>query len=75
MRLVKGVDLSDDMRRQVWAAFVYRHHAIGTCKYYATEQDWLVDHAFWFTKGNRLALNRKYCEPAFMAEDTNGAQD
>ena len=74
MRLVKGADLTEDMRRQVWAAFVYRHHGIGENKYYATEQDWLVDHAFWFTKDNYLALNRKHCEPAFMAEDTNVAQ-
>lgn len=34
-----------------------------------TDEEWLADHAFYFTNdGSRLAANRSHCEPAYMAD-------
>jgi hypothetical protein len=67
MELIKGTRLNEAQQRQVFAAFVYRYHAIGPNRAYRNERAWLFDHAFWFTKTGRLAANRRYCEPAWMA--------
>lgn len=68
MQLIKGENLTEDMRRQVYAAYVYRHLGIGPGKHYATDNDWLIDHAFYFTKAGRLSNKHNHCEPAFMAD-------
>ena len=68
MKLVKGSELNDSQRRQVYAAYVNRFHAIGTGKYYATDNDWLVDHAFYFTKEGKLSRNHNHCEPHYLAD-------
>lgn len=68
MQLIKGAKLTADMRRQVYAAYVHRHHAIGQGKYYATENDWLVDHAFYFTKEGQLSRKHGHCEPHYLAD-------
>jgi hypothetical protein len=65
---IKGQNLNDRQRALVLAAFVHRHHAIGAGKRYADDRAWIIDHAFYFIKdGSRLALNRRYCEPAYGA--------
>ena len=65
--LIKGCSLTSSQRSQVFAAFVYRHLAIGPGCYYAFERAWLIDHAFHFVKdGSRLALRPKYCEPHYI---------
>lgn len=33
-----------------------------------TDAEWIAAHAFWVTKAGRLALNRKYAEPASLAD-------
>jgi len=68
MKLIKGKDLTSDQLRQVLSAYVHRFHAIGPDKFYKTEKDWILDHAFYFTKQGRLSNRHKHCEPAFMAE-------
>ena len=68
MQLVKGADLSPMQKRQVLSAFVYRHLAIGEGKHYASEEAWVNDHAFYFTKRGDLANRPKFAEPAFMAD-------
>lgn len=67
--LIKGKDLNNRQREQVFAAFVYRHYSIGPDKYYADELAWLVDHAFYFLKdGSRLSYKHKHCEPHYMSD-------
>ena len=68
MKLIKGENLDATQRIQVFASFVNRHHSIGKGKYYATDNDWLVDHAFYFTKDGRLSAKHNHCEPHFMAD-------
>ena len=43
--IIRGDRLTAQQERQVFAAYIYRHHAIGAGKYYPTERAWLVDHA------------------------------
>lgn len=33
-----------------------------------TDAEWLAQHAFYFTKAGRLAANRRFCEPAYLAD-------
>jgi hypothetical protein len=69
MTLIKGNHLTARQRNQVLAAFVHRHTAIGDGRHYPTEQAWLADHAFYFVKdGSRLAHNRRYAEPHYVAD-------
>ena len=69
--LIRGVDLTERQRQQVLAAFIYRHTGIGPDKHYPDERAWLVDHAFHFVKdGSRLAANRRFAEPHYMADAT-----
>jgi hypothetical protein len=78
VRLVKGSELTPDQRSQVLNAFVYRHtiqhpspqsYAKGRAPTPTqTDDDWLREHAFHFTKNGRLAMNRHYAEPAFMVD-------
>lgn len=64
MKLVKGNCLSEKQRREVLAAFIYRH--LDTTS--KDDSEWLAGHAFYIRKDGCLAMNRRYCEPAFMAE-------
>lgn len=68
MKLVKGANLTQSQREKVLSAFVHRHLAIGEGKYYKTEQDWILDHAFYFRKDGELPLKPKHCEPAFLGD-------
>lgn len=63
--LIPGPLLTDPQRRQVLAAYVHRHTAIGPGKYYSSDEDWIRTHAFHFTKQGHLARNRHYAEPFF----------
>jgi hypothetical protein len=64
--LIKGEKLNRAQREQVLAAFVHRHLDMTT----KTDDEWLNTHAFHFVKdGSRLMRNRRYAEPAFMAEE------
>lgn len=64
--LVKGANLSSDQLQKVLAKFVNRHIAVGPGKRYATERDWINDHAFRFTKSGQLS--GKWAEPYYMAD-------
>lgn len=72
--LIKGKDLNPTQRATVKAAYVHRHtveHNASWSKDKATQTDkqWIDSHAFYFVKdGSRLAANRKYCIPVYMAE-------
>ncbi len=67
--LITGAQLTPRQQALVRAAFVHRHLAIGNGRYYPTDQAWIVDHAFHFTKdGTRLMRNHKYAEPHDLAE-------
>jgi hypothetical protein len=66
--LIRGAKLTPAQRAEVFSAFVHRHLAIGPGRYYPTETAWLHDHAFYITRGGRLALRPAHCEPAFLAE-------
>lgn len=79
--LIRGDKLSSDQRRQVLAAFIYRWTSDNGQREAVwrglrsqptiplqTDQQWLAEHAFHFTKdGSRLTRNRKHAEPAFLA--------
>lgn len=64
MRLVKGKDLTPEQRREVLAAFVYRHLDT-TCK---TDDEWIAKHAFRIRRDGHLAT-RGGAAPVYMAED------
>jgi hypothetical protein len=64
-KLIRGDRLTTDQRRQVLAAFVYRH--LDTTS--LNDDDWLRKHAFYFTKAGRLAVVPKYAEPHYMADN------
>lgn len=66
-KLVKGVNLTYEQRRQVLQAYVNRYHAIGPGKHYKNDDEWVNDHAFRFTKTGRLS--GKWAEPHYMAEN------
>ena len=67
--LIRGDRLTKRQIEQVFAAYVYRHHAIGEGLAYRNEWAWLFDHAFYFVKnGSRLAANRPHAVPAWMAD-------
>ena len=68
MELIKGDRLTINQRREVLAVYVHRHLAAAV---WPTDAEWLTAHAFYFTKAGRLARNRRYCEPAFLAEGAN----
>jgi hypothetical protein len=86
--LLKGDKLNSSQRQQVLSAFGYRwtkENETRARSWYKssgfhppmtalqTDDQWLKEHAFHFTKdGSRLAGNRKYAEPSFMAEDNPG---
>jgi len=64
--LIKGSKLNPAQRAQVLAAFVHRHLDT-TCR---TDDEWVNAHAFHFVKdGSRLALNRRWAEPEYLAEE------
>lgn len=64
-KLIKGEDLNSQQRAEVLRAFVHRH--LDTTS--KNENEWLLKHAFYFVEdGSRLAYNRRYCEPVYMAE-------
>jgi hypothetical protein len=59
--LIHGSKLTDEQRKQVLAAFIYRH--LDTTS--KTDAAWLSKHAFHFVKdGSRLSRNRRYAEPS-----------
>ena len=66
--LIKGSELTADQLKQVQGAYVYRYHSIGEGKAYSSEQAWIEDHAFHFTKLGNLSKTHKHCLPAFMAD-------
>lgn len=79
MKLIKGNKLNADQKRQVLAAYIHRwtvenpnpciiKRRQGMTIPLLTDEQWLAEHAFYFTKSGRLALNRRHCEPAFMAD-------
>lgn len=67
MKLVKGTNLTPQQLQEVKACFVHRHLAIGKDKYYYSEQDWIINHAFYVRKDGHIANKSNHCEPAFMA--------
>lgn len=67
MQLIKGSELTASQISQVKAAFIYRHAAIGEGLWYKTEQAWIEDHAFYFTKAGNLSRRHKFAQPWFMA--------
>lgn len=69
MKLIKGENLTPSQLAQVKAAFVNRFSAIGEGKHYPTDQAWIVDHAFYFSKQGQLSQRHKHCEPYYMADD------
>lgn len=71
MKLVKGKDLSDAQRQEVMRAFVHRGYSIGVGKHYATDDAWIIDHAFYMTKSGRLSLRAVRCEPHYLADSYN----
>lgn len=64
MRLLHGNLLSDEAKRQVLAAYIYRRMDT-TSK---TDAEWLAKHAFYVRRDGKLSRAHKHCEPAFMAE-------
>jgi len=68
MRLIKGENLTEKQLQQVKSAYVHRFTAIGEGKYYKDENAWVKDHAFYFTKGDKLSRKHNHCEPHYMAE-------
>lgn len=66
-KLIKGANLTADQRRQVYAAYVNRFHAIGPGKHYRNDTEWLHDHAFAFNKSGKLSGRRKWAPPHYVA--------
>ena len=83
MRLVKGDHLTESVRKEVLAAYVYRlttengypEHmpwpaSLGKATVPAqTDAEWLASHAFWVTDAGHLAKNRHHCEPLSMIRE------
>ena len=68
-RLIKGAHLTETQKKQVLAAYSYRHLAIGEGKFYPTEATWVESHAFWFVNdGSRLSRNHHHAEPDYFAD-------
>lgn len=68
MKLVKGKDLTQKQREEVFSRYVYRHLAIGEGKYYKSDNAWLVDHAFHVKNDGDLGNKHKFCEPHYLAD-------
>lgn len=64
-RLIKGDALSSDLRRQVLARYVMRHHS---AIWQNSDEVWLAQHAFYVTKDGRLDERYRHCEPAYLAD-------
>lgn len=67
MKLIKGASLAHKQLAEVKSRYAYRFVAIGKDKYYATEQDWIINHAFYVNKDGTLSNKHKHCEPVSMA--------
>ena len=79
-KLIKGEKLTPAQIREVKAAFGYRWtfenegRALAFMKDHAptvalvTDEQWINEHAFYFTKAGRLALRPNHCEPVYMAD-------
>lgn len=63
---VQGALLTARQRDDVRRAFVHRDLAIGPRRAYPTEDAWIRDHAFFFTKAGVLATRPRYADLAFM---------
>jgi hypothetical protein len=82
MHPLKGTLLTPDQVDQVKRAFIYRwikdnpkresvwRNISGppTIPLISDEQ-WLAEHAFWFTSGGKLSQKHNHCEPEYMADD------
>ncbi len=81
--LIRGSDLNPEQRRQVLAAYIYRWTLENTRRAEAwrgiegaptiplqTDQEWLAEHAFHFTRDGRCMMaNRHRAEPVYMADE------
>ena len=65
--LVRYNALTRRAKAQVKARYVYRHIAIGEGRAYASDVEWLQDHAFYVRKDGELDNRYHHCEPACMA--------
>lgn len=75
MKLIKGSKLSDQQRRQVLSAFVYRWTADNPMRERAwahherpripliSDDEWLKRYQFYFTSTDRLSVKKRYAEP------------
>jgi hypothetical protein len=85
VKLTRGTELTRAQRAEVLRTYVHRwtienHTPMlerllygptfrGTPVATITDTEWIDTHAFWITKAGRLAANRRYAEPAYMAEE------
>lgn len=77
MKLVKGSDIHPSRHAAILARFVYRlttengypeRNPCGATCPAISDAQWIAEHAFWLRKDGQLVLNRRYAEPAFMAD-------
>lgn len=72
MKLVKGNELSNELKQQVLAAYVHRNtvehpYPIAGGKQ-LTDNEWLANNLFYITKAGKLSLKHSHCEPEWLAD-------
>lgn len=73
MKLTKGTALTRDQRAEVLRRFIHRNTRELPCPIVGapvtqTDAEWIADHAFYVTKAGRLANNRRFAEPHYLAD-------
>ena len=69
MKLTKYAELDADTKRQVKARFVMWDYGHPGKSWDGKDfEGWANDHAFYVRNDGKLAENRHYAEPAFMAD-------
>ena len=78
-KLIKGENLTTEQKKEVKAAFINRftseHRPAWANRSdclsfptHGTDEEWIIDHAFYMTKGGKLDKNHRHCEPSYMTE-------
>jgi len=79
-KLIKGENLSPEQIKEVKAAFINRFTSdfrpqwanredCKTCvPTHRSDEEWIIDHAFYFRKDGSLASTHRHCVPVYMAE-------
>lgn len=82
MRLVRGDKLNAEQIQEVKRQFVLRWTADNGQRVSAwrgmdtpkmplvSDEKWLADHAFYINENGRLSASKSYCEPHYLAEDS-----